>query len=206
MGRTRSGFSAAVVDANDCPVPDGTPGELVLRANEPFAFAGGYHAAPEKTVAAWRNLWFHTGDGAVRSPDGWYHFVDRISDSIRRRGENISSSEVEHVLVKHDDVDLAAAYPLPSELGEDEVAAAVVLSPGSSLRPEDLMAWCAPRLAYFAIPRFVRFVDELPTTPNGKVRKQELRAAGVEAHWDREAGPAVRDRGRPGPEVATQAG
>lgn len=185
MGRVRTGFAASVVDASDNPVPDGEVGELVLRADEPFAFATGYHGEPAKTVEAWRNLWFHTGDGVVRSPDGWFRFVDRIKDAIRRRGENISSFEVEQVLLAHDDVELAAAYALPSELGEDEVAAAIVLRGGSTLTPDDLVRWCRPRLAYFAIPRFVAVVDELPRTTNGKVRKAELRRRGPDGMWDR---------------------
>ena len=91
-------------------MPDGTPGELVLRADEPFAFASGYFGTPEKTVEAWRNLWFHTGDRVVREADGYYKFVDRLKDAIRRRGENISSFEVEQVLLSHPDVATAAAF------------------------------------------------------------------------------------------------
>ncbi|MGC7100604.1 ATP-dependent acyl-CoA ligase [Amycolatopsis lurida] len=194
MGRVRTGFSARVVDEFDAQVPDGTPGELLLRADEPFAFASGYHAEPAKTVEVWRNLWFHTGDAVVRSADGWLRFVDRLKDTIRRRGENISSFEVEQVLLAHDDVDVAAAYALPSELGEDEVAAAVVLAPGSSLEPADLVRWCEPRLAYFAIPRFLCFVEELPTTTNGKVRKEALRQRGTEGLWDRQEAGLVVNR------------
>ena len=126
MGWLRPGFDARVVDENDNALPDGHAGELVLRAEEPFAFASGYLGKPEKTVEAWRNLWFHTGDRVVREPDGAYRFVDRIKDAIRRRGENISSWEVEQVLLSHPAVAACAVYPVGSEHAEDEVMAAVV--------------------------------------------------------------------------------
>jgi crotonobetaine/carnitine-CoA ligase len=188
MGPVRPGFAARVVDEEDQQVADGTAGELVLRHEQPFAFATGYYRMPEQTVQAWRNLWFHTGDRVVREPDGWYRFIDRAKDAIRRRGENISSWEVEQVLVGHRAVQAAAAFPVPSELGEDEVMAAIVLEPGATLSPEDLIAHCEPRLAYFAVPRYVEFVSELPLTENGKVRKQVLRERGVTSStWDREA-------------------
>jgi len=187
MGVVRDGFAARVVDEQDQDVLDGTPGELILRHGEPFAFADGYWAMPEETVKAWRNLWFHTGDRVVRDPDGWYRFLDRAKDAIRRRGENISSWEVEQVLLEHEAVQSAAAFPVPSELGEDEVMAAVVLEPGPSLTAPELIAHCELRLAYFAVPRYVEFMDALPLTENGKVRKQVLRERGVTAAtWDRE--------------------
>ena len=188
MGTVRAGFHARVVDENDEPVPDGTAGELVLRHDEPFAFADGYWAMPEHTVQAWRNLWFHTGDRVVRDPDGWFRFVDRAKDAIRRRGENISSWEVEQAVLEHPSVSAAAAFPIPSELGEDDVMAAVVLEPGEALTPEELIDHCRPLLPYFAVPRYVEFVSELPLTENGKVRKQVLRERGLTpTTWDREA-------------------
>jgi crotonobetaine/carnitine-CoA ligase len=188
MGTVRPGFAARVVDEHDASVPDGRPGELVLRHDPPFAFADGYWAMPEQTVRAWRNLWFHTGDRVVRDADGWYRFVDRAKDAIRRRGENISSWEVEQVLLEHEAVQSAAVFPVPSELGEDEVMAAVVLEAEARLTPAHLIGHCEPRLAYFAVPRYLEFVSELPVTENGKVRKQVLRERGVTpATWDREA-------------------
>jgi crotonobetaine/carnitine-CoA ligase len=187
MGTVRAGFHARVVDEHDQPVPDGTAGELVLRHDEPFAFADGYWAMPEQTVQAWRNLWFHTGDRVMRDPDGWYRFVDRAKDAIRRRGENISSWEVEQAVLEHPSVSAAAAFPIPSELGEDDVMAAIVLEPGQALSPEELIEHCRPLLPYFAVPRYVELVSELPLTENGKVRKQVLRERGLTpATWDRE--------------------
>jgi crotonobetaine/carnitine-CoA ligase len=187
MGPVFKGFQARVVDGDDNDVPDGTAGELLVRADEPYAFATGYFGAPEKTVEAWQNLWFHTGDRVIREPDGYFRFVDRIKDAIRRRGENISSFEVEQVLLSHPAVAIAAAFPVRSSLAEDEVMAALVLHPGHSLAPLDLIKYCEPLLPYFAVPRFVEFVTTLPTTESGKVQKYKLTERGVTvATWDRE--------------------
>jgi crotonobetaine/carnitine-CoA ligase len=188
MGRVREGFHARVVDEHDAEVPDGEPGELVLRHDPPFAFATGYFGMDDKTVEAWRNLWFHTGDRVIRSEDGWYRFMDRLKDAIRRRGENISSFEVEQVLLQHPAVSAAAVFPVASELAEDEVAAALVLEAGETVEYEALVRHCEPLLAYFAIPRYLRIVESLPLTTNGKVRKAVLRDGGVlPGDWDREA-------------------
>jgi crotonobetaine/carnitine-CoA ligase len=195
MGFVMPGYEAKIVDELDEEVPDGTPGELVLRADEPFAFATGYWRMPEKTVEAWRNLWFHTGDRVVRDPDGSFRFLDRMKDAIRRRGENISAWEVEQVLISHPDVAAAAVVPVASELGEDDVMAFVVPRDGASPDPEALMRHCEPRLAYFAVPRYLEFLDELPLTENGKVRKFVLRERGVTvAAWDRDAAGYVLHR------------
>lgn len=196
MGRVVDGFQARIVDSNDVERPAGEAGELVLRADEPFAFASGYFGMPEKTVEAWRNLWFHTGDRVIRDDNGYFRFVDRLKDAIRRRGENISSYEVEQVLLAHPDIDMAAVFPVRSELAEDEVMAAIVARAGASITPVELMQFCATRLPYFAVPRFVDFVADLPRTENGKVRKYELRERGVSAStWDREAAGYQLKRG-----------
>ena len=190
MGRLHEGFSARIVDQFGLEVPPGTPGELLLRTDQPFGFASGYFRMPEVTVAAWQDLWFHTGDRVVIGADGWIRFVDRIKDVIRRRGENISSVEVEQVLAQHPDVREVAVYAVDSELGEDEVMAAIVPVPGRRVDFADLAAFCEPRLAYFAIPRFVMVCAALPLTENGKVRKAALREWGTaRADWDREHGP-----------------
>ena len=187
MGRLLKGFSARVVDAYDNEVADGDAGELILRADQPFAFATGYFGMPEKTVEAWRNLWFHTGDRVMRESDGYYRFMDRMKDAIRRRGENISSYEVEQVIVSHPEVENAAVFPVRSELAEDEVMAAVVLRSGAQLNHAALLDFCQPRMPYFAVPRFLEFVDALPVTENGKVTKYKLRELGVTATtWDRD--------------------
>ena len=191
MGWIRPGFEARVVDEHDVSLPDGEAGELVLRSDEPFAFATGYLGMPDKTVEAWRNLWFHTGDRVVREADGAYRFVDRLKDAIRRRGENISSYEVEQVLLTHLSVVEAAVFPVRSELAEDEVMAVLVLKGGivaddAGALYAALTRHCETRLPYFAIPRYLEQVEEFPRTPNGKVQKFVLRERGVTpATWDR---------------------
>src|SRR6266700_352720 len=188
MGFLVDGVEARIVDPDDAELPEGQAGELVLRSSEPFAFATGYFGMPDKTVEAWRNLWFHTGDRVVRDPDGHYRFIDRMKDSIRRRGENVSSWEVEQAILSHPAVAACAIYPLPSELGEDEVAAAIQMEPDQSLEPVQIIRHCEGQIAYFAIPRYVRFVDQMPLTENGKIKKGALRDAGVTVDtWDREA-------------------
>ena len=186
MGKVQPGFSARVVDEYGLEVPAGQPGELLLRSDQPHAFATGYYRMPEATVAAWKDLWFHTGDRVVVEADGWVRFVDRIKDVIRRRGENISSAEVEHVLLEHPLISEAAVFAVDSELGEDEVMAAIVTK--EPLEFSDIEAFCEPRLAKYAIPRFIRIVQDLPKTENGKVRKTVLREEGTAAaQWDRES-------------------
>jgi len=186
MGRLLPGFDARVVDEHDVELPAGEAGELLLRADEPFAFASGYFGMPDKTLEAWRNLWFHTGDRVVREADGAFRFVDRIKDAIRRRGENISSFEVEQVLQSHAAVASVAVYPVRSELAEDEVMAALVLHAGQRVEPAELARFCETRLPYFAIPRYIELMDELPRTENGKVQKYKLRERGVTAAtWQR---------------------
>jgi crotonobetaine/carnitine-CoA ligase len=186
VGRLQPGFRMRIVDADGADVPPGTPGELLLRSDQPLAFASGYFRMPEATVAAWQDLWFHTGDRVAVEPDGSIRFVDRIKDVIRRRGENISSLEVEEVLREHPAVSDVAVYAVDSELGEDEVMAAVVVKDGHDLDFEQLVEFCRPRLAAYAIPRFLLELDALPLTENGKVRKPELRSRGTDGAWDRE--------------------
>lgn len=187
MGKISEGFDAIVVDEHDNPVPDGSPGELLVRSHEPFAFSLGYFGMPEKTVEAWRNLWFHTGDRVVRESDGYFRFLDRIKDSIRRRGENISSYEVEQAILTHPAVANVAVYAVQSEFAEDEVMAALVLREGHTMTAEELMGHCENRVPYFAVPRYVEFMAALPATENGKIQKYKLRELGVGAEtWDRE--------------------
>ncbi|WFU15770.1 ATP-dependent acyl-CoA ligase [Bradyrhizobium sp. CB3481] len=188
MGHLVEGIEARIVGADDVALPDGEAGELLLRAREPLAFSTGYFQMPDKTTEAWRDQWFHTGDRVVRDADGHYRFVDRMKDSIRRRGENVSSWEVEQVLLQHPAIAACAIYPLPSELGEDEVAAAVQLEAGHGLDATEIIRHCEGKMAYFAVPRYVRIVTELPLTENGKIKKVALREAGKTSDiWDRDA-------------------
>lgn len=195
MGQVRDGFEARVVDDQDNELARGEPGELILRSREPFSFANGYFGMDGKTVEAWRNLWFHTGDRVIQDGDGYFKFVDRLKDAIRRRGENISSFEVEQVLLSHPQIETAAVFPVKSDMAEDEVMAAIVLRPGERMEEVDLMRFCETRMAYFAVPRFVDFVEQLPATENGKIQKFKLRERGISATtWDREAAGYVLKR------------
>jgi crotonobetaine/carnitine-CoA ligase len=187
-GKARTGFELRVVDDNDNEVPDGEVGELILRADRPWTLNHGYYKNPEATATAWRNGWFHTGDFLRRDSEGGYHFVDRKKDAIRRRGENISSAEVEAVVIEHEAVQECAAIAVPSEWGEDEVMVILALKAGRELAPERLLDYLLPRMAHFMVPRYLRFLAELPKTPTTKIQKSELRRQGVtEDTWDREA-------------------
>ncbi|WP_156959691.1 AMP-binding protein [Nocardia sp. BMG51109] len=177
-GRLRDGFEARIVDEFDHEVPDGEVGELILRPREPWHFATGYWRNPEATVAAWRNLWFHTGDQFRRDRQGNYYLVDRLKDSLRRRGENISSVEVEAAVLQHPDVLECAVVGVDSEWGEQEVMAFVVPRPSQRIDEAALAEFLSGRLAEFMRPRFIEVVDGLPKTATERVRKGELRERG----------------------------
>ena len=195
VGKPRAGVQVRVVDENDMDVPQGTPGEIVLRSEHMWAAAPGYYKMPEATLASRRNLWFHTGDRGYFDAGGYLYFTDRIKDAIRRRGENISAYEVESVIVTHPAVGQVAVYPLKSGHTEDEVAASGVLHPGQRLSPGELVAYCAENMAHYMVPRYLEFVEELPCTPSQKVEKYKLRQraeADVSRMWDRLAGERVQ--------------
>ncbi len=196
-GRLREGVEARLVDEHDCEVPTGSVGKMILRMDCPWALSHGYNRDPEATANAWRNGWFHTGDAFRKHADGEFEFVDRLKDAIRRRGENISSFELEAVANTHPDVLETAAIPVPSEHGEDEVMIVAAPKPGCVLDPADLVDFLVPRVAYFMVPRYVRVVDALPKTPTSKVQKALLRQAGRTADtWDREAAGVILRRER----------
>ncbi|MFV0533101.1 MAG: AMP-binding protein [Cumulibacter sp.] len=184
-GRPRAGYQVRLVDELDREVPPGVLGELVLRSDEPWTQMAGYWKRPEATVAAWGNQWLHTGDGFIRDDNDNYFFVDRKKDAIRRRGENISSFEVEAQVNEHPAVLECAAVAVASEHSEDEVKVVVVLHEPASLPAADLHAYLIERMPKFMVPRYIEFVDELPKTPTQKIRKVALRADGVTADtWD----------------------
>jgi crotonobetaine/carnitine-CoA ligase len=186
-GQPRAGVEARVVDRHDLEVPHGEVGELILRTSRPWEFCSGYYRNPEATAAAWRNGWFHTGDAFRRDADGNFFFVDRLKDAIRRRGENISSFEVEVEALCHPAVLEAAAIATPSAESEDDVMLVLSLNPGCSLDQAELLRFLEPRMAHYMLPRYVRVVDALPKTPTAKVEKHRLRAEGVTPDtWDRE--------------------
>lgn len=187
-GKPRTGVSCRLVDRHDMEVAPGQPGELIVRTDLPWTMNAGYLNMPEETARAWRNGWFHTGDIFRQDDAGYFYFVDRIKDTIRRRGENISSLEVEAEVLAYPAVAEAIAVAVPSEYAEDEVLVAVVPKPGEQVQPEALCRFLIDRLAYFMVPRYVRVVQEIPKTETNKPRKTVFREAGITPDaWDREA-------------------
>jgi crotonobetaine/carnitine-CoA ligase len=189
-GRVRQDYpfpEVRLVDEHDDPVPTGEVGEMIVRTREPWALNLGYYKMPEESMRAWRNGWFHTGDAFREDVEGWFYFVDRMKDAIRRRGENISSFEVENAVIEHPLVADCAAVGIPTRHGDEEVLVAVVVKDGFD--PGELIAFLEPRMPRFMVPRYVRVMDDLPRNETtARVRKQHLRDDGVtESTWDREA-------------------
>lgn len=178
-GRLRTGYHCRIVDDQDRDVAVGEPGELIIRADEPWVLMQGYWRRPEETVRAWRNLWFHTGDMFTRDEDDNYYFLDRKEDRIRRRGENISSEEIENAALRHPAVEGCSAIGIRSDVWDHEVKVVVLLRPNNALAPEALRAFMAEALPAFMVPRYIEFVDEIPRTPTGKAKRALLRQAGV---------------------------
>jgi len=195
VGLPRPGVAVRIVDGHDIEVPVGEVGELIVRTDRPWEMNLGYVGNPAATSEAWRNGWFHTGDAFRVDPEsGEYLFVDRMKDCVRRRGENISSYEVEAEIQQHLAVRECAVVAVPGEFrGDEEVKAVVVLEPGHELDPADLVKFLQPSLPAFMVPRCFEFVDELPRTETAKVRKVGLRANGVNNRmWDGVADRANR--------------
>jgi crotonobetaine/carnitine-CoA ligase len=186
--RSSPDYELRLVDEHDREVPTGEPGELIIRHSRPWSLNAGYKDMPEETARAWRNGWFHTGDAMRMDGDGNYFFVDRAKDALRRRGENISSMEVEREILAHPDVLEAAVVAAPADGMEDEVRVFVALRPGASLDPRELTEWLVPRLPHFMVPRYVDLIDELPKTESQKVQKYKLKELPLTGTtWDREA-------------------
>jgi crotonobetaine/carnitine-CoA ligase len=175
IGRAMEPFEVKIFDENDFERPAGTIGEIVVRTRYPWRSSSGYYKQPEASLAARRNDWFHTGDRGYVDADGFFFFVDRAKDSIRRRGENISAFEVERVLLTHPAIAEAAVYAVPAETSEDEVAASLVVHEGMSVDPAELQAFCLTGLAPFMVPRFVHVAETLPKTITQRVEKYKLR-------------------------------
>lgn len=187
-GKSTESFETQILDEQGYQLGPNQVGEIAVRERLPYAMCLGYYNQPEKTIETFRNFIFHTGDAGYFDDDGYMYFVDRMKDYIRRRGENISSFEVERVVLSHPKVLDAAAIGVKSEVGEDEVKVVVVPVTDEELDPAELIKWCLPLMPYFAVPRYVEFWDQLPKTPNEKVQKHILRRAGLnENTWDREA-------------------
>jgi crotonobetaine/carnitine-CoA ligase len=196
-GRVRPGVDLTILDDDGQPQPTGTAGEICLRSDDPTLGSRVYFAMPEETARANAGGWFRTGDRGYLDADGYLYFVDRKKDAIRRRGENISSWEVEQVISRHPDVADVAVYPVASEQSEDEVACSIVCREGRRIDPVDLVRFCEKNMAYFMVPRYVDFRADLPRTLTEKVQKPQLRQeaeAGRALLWDREKAGIVLSR------------
>jgi crotonobetaine/carnitine-CoA ligase len=188
-GQVRPGFQCRLVDENDIEVPAGSPGELVVRSDQPWMLTTGYANNPEATATSWRNGWFHTGDMMRLEEGGRFHFVDRAKDAVRRRGENVSSMEVEAELRQFPGIANVACVPhREADSIEDEVKVWVLAAEGVAVDFPELLRFAADRLPYFMVPRYFELADEFPMTHSMRVKKAELRALGnSDRTWDREA-------------------
>ena len=200
-GFPRVGYELRLVDVDGQPVGPGTIGELLVRPEVPHTVMAGYHGLPDATARTVRDGWVHTGDAFRTDTEGRWFFTDRMKDALRRRGENISSFEVESTVNEHPDVYESAVVAVPSDVGEDEIKVVVVPQEGATIDPEQLTRFLIERLPYFMVPRYVEVADALPKTPTHKVQKALLRDRGVDGDvWDREAvGIVLRRSGPAGP-------
>ncbi len=191
MGKANPGYEVSIVEpGTDRPLPPETPGEIVVDMKIPNIVMRAYYGMPEKTAEDFRNLKLHTGDLGRMDADGYFYFMDRVKDYIRRRGENVSSMEVERQVAGHPQVKEAAAIGVKAGEGassEDEIMI-VCVPEGEAPEAEAFTHWLAERMPYFMVPRYIRFVPELPKTPTERVQKVKLREEGITADtFDREA-------------------
>ena len=194
-GRRNDTLDVRIFDEDDNEVAPGVTGEIVVRPLKPSVMFDGYWNRPAETLAVAGNWWHHTGDIGRFDENGYFYFVDRKKDYLRRRGENISSFEVEISIAGHPAVAEAAVFAIPSELTEDDVMAAIVLMPGAQVDHGELCVWASERIPYFALPRYIEFVEELPKNPVGRVLKYQLRDRGLtEKTWDRDNSGLVFER------------
>lgn len=194
-GKPITGWSVKLVDDDDNEVKPGEIGEFVARPERMWVGTDGYYGKPEATLEFFQNFWMHTGDLGRRDEDGYFYFVDRKKQAIRRRGENISSFEVEAVMNAHPAVLESCAVGVPSEVGEEEVKVVIVAKEGQTVTPEEIIQWCEPRMAYFAIPRYLAIREALPKTPSERVEKYKLKKEGITPDcWDREKAGIVLKR------------
>ena len=192
MGKPPPGTEARVFDDQDKEVPSGEVGELVFKVDDPEARRVEYLKNQKSSDAKVRNGWFHTGDLAWRDPEGNFYFADRKTDSMRRRGENISSFEVEKIVNEHPAVLECGAFGVPSDLGEDDVMIAVVFKPGQSATPQELARFCSERMANFMVPRYFDFRESLPKTETHRIQKAKLKQQGITpTTWDRDKSALV---------------
>jgi crotonobetaine/carnitine-CoA ligase len=178
-------FDVRVFDDDDVELPRGTAGEIVIRPTRPNVMFDGYWGNAPATLDVSRNWWFHTGDIGRIDDDGYLFFVDRKKDYLRRRGENISSQQVESTLLEHGDLVDVAVHAVPSDVLEDDLKVTATLREGATLTEAELFRWCLAELPYFAMPRYIEFRADLPRSPVGRVLKRQLREEGATpSTWD----------------------
>ena len=161
-----------IVDSEGQEAEPGQQGEIMVKS---AVMMKGYYRDPQATSQAIEDGWFHTGDLGYQDQEGYFYFVDRLKDIIRRKGENLSAAEVERAINAHQAVADSAVIAVPSEMGEDEILALIVLGPGQTLTPEEVIDWCQPRLARFKLPRFIQFRQALPKTATSRTEKYILK-------------------------------
>jgi crotonobetaine/carnitine-CoA ligase len=198
-GKANPLFDVKLFNDDDEEVPVGEVGEISCRPLEPHVMFEGYYNDPAATTRVWKNMWFHTGDLGRQDEEGFVYFLDRKKDYLRRRGENISSFEVEQALQTHPAIAEAACHAVASEFAEDDVKACVLLNEGMELTYKELMDHCVANIPYFAVPRYLEIMDDFPRNPVGRVLKYQLRDRGLtEQTWDAEAeGYEIPKRDRP---------
>ena len=197
IGRPRSGCECRVVDEHDYECADNEVGQLIVRTDQPWEVNIGYLNRPEASAEAWRNGWFHTGDLVRRDENGDFYFVDRLKDAVRRRGENVSSLEVEAEVLRFDAVAEAAVVGVPSEYGDEDILVAVAAKPGMTIVPRELVEFLIPKMPHYAVPRYIRVMHQLPKTATNKITKVDIRKDGVtDDSWDREAAGITLKRTR----------
>jgi crotonobetaine/carnitine-CoA ligase len=188
-------FDVRIFDDGDNELPRGSDGEIVIRPKRPHVMFEGYWGRPDATVETSRNWWYHTGDIGRIDDEDFLYFVDRKADYLRRRGENISSFEVESILMTHGSLADVVVHAVPSQLTEDDLKITATIKEGSTVTAEELFRWSIDQLPYFALPRYIEFREELPRSPVGRVLKRELREEGVTpTTWDVEASGITYDK------------
>lgn len=188
IGKSLSYTRVDIVDEDDKPVPPGDIGEIVVRPTEANTTMKRYYRQPDKTVDAWQNLWFHTGDLGYKDEDGYVYFVDRKEYAISKQNETISSFEIERVITEHPDIQEVSVFGVPSERNDEDIKAVVLPKQDADITPVDIIRHCEDHLPYFKLPRYVELVDELPKTPTERVKKYKLKQQGNSDAWDRENG------------------
>ena len=194
-GKAITGWDVKIIDDNGTQAGPMELGEFVARPQSMNVGTSGYYKMPEKSLELFENMWINTGDLGRMDEDGYFYFVDRKKQALRRRGENISSFEVEAVINANPAVLESCIVGVPSDVGEEDVKAVIVLQEGQTLTEKEVIDWCMPRMAYFCIPRYIAFRTSLPKTPSERVEKYKLKVEGVTADcWDFEDSGIVLER------------